>query len=53
MYSGKLISKTIDTWQAYSALPLSQEDAIEILNNTINFFELLIELDQKYQKGGD
>ena len=47
-YSKEFIQKTIDLCQPYSKDKLTEEDAREIADNLINFFELLIELDKKY-----
>ena len=44
------IEKTIKVWQPQSLDIITQEDAIEIIENTVNFFSLLIELENKYGK---
>ena len=46
--SQELLEKTIKVWQPHSKEPLTMEDAREIVVNTCNFFNLLIELDEKY-----
>jgi len=47
-YSKELIGKTKEVFQPYSEILLSDEDAIEIINNTANLLKILIKLDQKY-----
>ena len=53
-YSKEFINKTIKIWQAYSDVPLSSNDAIEITENMISLFNFLITVDIKNnQKEGD
>jgi len=47
-YSHKLIEETKQVWQPESDGILSDKDAIEIIDNTIALFELIIELERKY-----
>ncbi len=47
-YSQDLLDKTIQTWQSHSEVELTAQDAIEIIDNTVAFIELLKELDEKY-----
>ncbi len=47
-HSREIIQKTIDEWSPNAGYILSEEEAIEIIENTIALFDLLIELDRKY-----
>jgi|GEM_PF-1593661 len=47
-YSKELLQKTIDIWQPNNKVPLTEEDAREIAQNTVSLFKLLVRLDQKY-----
>ena len=52
-YSKEFIQKTLDFWQPkYDAVgvKLTEEDAREIIENTVALFDLLDELDRKYNK---
>lgn len=54
MISKELINLTIQEWQPYTDEPLTEDDAREIIQNTVTLFELLAELDRKYpEEGGD
>lgn len=51
----EIIQETIQHWQPYSDTVLTDEDAREIIENTVALFDLLNELDLKQQtnkKGG-
>ena len=48
----EMIRETIQHWQPYSDKALSEEDAREIIENTVALFDLLNELDLEQQKGG-
>lgn len=48
--SKEVIEDTKKVWQHYYKDPLTDEDAIEIYNNLINFFSLLIEWDIEKKK---
>ncbi len=45
--SDELIANTQRFWSEYSGKVVSREDAIEIIQNITEFFEILIELDGK------
>lgn len=45
-YSPELIAETKQVWQPHYPDPLSAQDAIDIIDNTIALLELLNELDQ-------
>lgn len=48
-FSREFLLKTIQTWQSYyGSIPLTEEDAREIIANMIELFSLLDELDRKY-----
>ena len=50
-YSKELIQDTLDFWgpkYAERGEILTEQDAIEILDNMIGFFDLLAEMDKKY-----
>lgn len=49
-YSQKLLDETKQVWLDEAAAPLSDKEAVEIIDNTIALFELLAELDDKYGK---
>jgi len=49
-YSKEFIQKTLDVWQPYSKEKLTEEDAREIIENTVALFDLLGELDRKYNQ---
>jgi hypothetical protein len=50
MITQKMIRETMDCWQPYSKEKLTEEDAREIIENTVALFDLLDELDRKYNK---
>ncbi len=45
-----MIKKTIEHWQPYSKEKLTEEDAREIIENTVAFFDLLNGLDIEQNK---
>ena len=47
-YSLKFLQKTIQVWQPFSDVPLSSNDAIEIIENITDLFNILITEDKKY-----
>jgi len=47
-YSLKFLQKTIQAWQPFSDVPLSSNDAIEIIENITDLFNILITEDKKY-----
>ncbi len=47
----EFLQKTIDFWQPYSEEKLTEEDAREIIGNLTGFFNLLHELNMKYNRG--
>lgn len=47
-HSEEFLEKTIEVWQPYSDVTLTNEDAKEITKNMVQLFEFLIELDKKY-----
>ncbi|MFH1519230.1 MAG: hypothetical protein ABIE75_01485 [Candidatus Omnitrophota bacterium] len=52
-YSRELIQKTIDTFQPYynkQGIKLTEQDAIEIIENTTGFAECLMEMDRKHKE---
>jgi hypothetical protein len=49
-YSNEFLERTIKVWQPYSPVPLSLEDAREILENMTGLFLFLLELEKKYGK---
>lgn len=42
-----MIKETIEHWQPYSKEKLTEEDAREIIENTVALFDLLNELDRE------
>ena len=46
-YSKEFIQKTINVWQPYSKERLVEEDAREIIENTVALFDLLDKLDRE------
>ena len=54
-FTKEMVQETIQHWQPYSDKVLTEEDAREIIENTVALFDLLNELDLKQQtdkKGG-
>ena len=49
-YSRKIIDLTRQVWMEDSHSFISDQDAIEILDNTIALFDLILELEEKYGK---
>ena len=49
----EFLNKTIKLWQPYSKEPLTREDAREIVQNFVGFFEVLMEWDKKNQEAKD
>lgn len=53
-WSEEMIQMTLDQWNPISlekeGKELTRDDAIEILNNCVNLFEALAEIDQKQKK---
>lgn len=47
-YSRQLIEKTKLIWQDESEYEISDNEAVEIIENTNSFFEIIIELENKY-----
>jgi len=47
-YSNEFLNETIQEWQPYSSEPLTLEDAREIVNNMVNLYTYLNELNEKY-----
>jgi len=45
MITKEMIQDTIEHWQSYSKEKLTEEDAREIIKNTVALFDLLNELD--------
>ena len=45
--SKELIQNTIEVWLPKAGYTLSEDEAIEIIQNISNFFDLLIEIDRK------
>jgi hypothetical protein len=45
-YSDKLVAETKQVWQPYYAEPLTDEDAREIIENVIEFMQLLSTLEK-------
>ena len=48
-YSKELLNQTISTWQPYSKELLTQEDAREIVHNTVGFFTILMKWEKEAQ----
>ena len=48
----EFLDKTIKLFQPYSKEPLTREDAREIVQNFVGFFEVLMEWDREGQKKG-
>ena len=46
----EFLEKTIKFWQPYSKEPLTREDAREIIQNFVGFFEVLMEWDREKRK---
>jgi hypothetical protein len=46
-YSLKFLQKTVQVWQPFSNVPLSSNDAIEIIENITDLFNILITEDKK------
>ena len=46
----RLLQLTIDTWQPLSEKKLTEEDTREIIENVVNFMELLIEWDEEEKR---
>lgn len=49
-YSKELIEHTKQVWSENSYCSISDQDAIEILDNTLALFDLILELEEKYGK---
>jgi len=49
-YSQELINLTKHVWAEDSDSDLTDQDAIEILDNTLALFYLILELEEKYGK---
>lgn len=47
-YAKEFLEETIKIWQPYSKEALTLEDAREMIENMVNFFNLLIETDKKH-----
>jgi hypothetical protein len=43
--SQTLVDRTLREWQGYYATPLTEEDARDITNNLLEFFDVLLEWD--------
>jgi len=50
-YSKKLLEKTRKIWEPRYSHSISDEDCREIIDNCVNLFTYLMELDKKYGKG--
>jgi len=50
MITKLMIKETIEHWQPYSKEKLTEEDAREIIENTVGLFDLLNELDIEQAK---
>lgn len=50
--SQALLDKTIQCWQPLSKVPLTSEDAREIVANVCGLFNLLAKLDRKHNGEG-
>jgi len=50
MITKEMIHETIVHWQPYSKEKLTEEDAREIIENTVALFDLLDELDREQNK---
>ena len=48
-YSQEFIQETIRVWQPYSKEKLTEEDAVEIADNMIGLYKLIIELENKHK----
>lgn len=46
-YSDEFLDRTIKVWQPYLKEPLTREDAREIAQNFVGFFEVLMEWDRE------
>ena len=49
-YSLKLIELTRQVWTKDSDCDLTDQDAIEIIDNSLALFDLILELERKYGK---
>jgi ABC-type enterochelin transport system ATPase subunit len=47
MITKEMIQNTLDHWQPYSKDKLTEEDAREIIQNTVDLFDLLEKLDRE------
>jgi len=52
-YSDEFLDETIKFWQPYYKEPLTREDAREIIQNFVGFFEVLMEWDRENQRRKD
>ena len=43
--SQTLVDRTLREWQGYYATPLTEQDANDITNNLLEFFDVLLEWD--------
>lgn len=47
-YSEQFLQETIQVWQPHNSEPLSLENAQEIVDNILNLYSYLNELNEKY-----